>query len=62
MIVTQILRNFAPENIYFLGFSVIERNIIYFNKYINTMNKRYFFLLTLLFAFLGGGEILFNQH
>lgn len=29
-------------------------NIIYYNKYKNTMNKRYFFLLTLLFAFLGG--------
>lgn len=54
MIVTHILRKFAVESIYFIAFSVIERNIIYFNKYINTMNKRYFFLLTLLFAFLGG--------
>ena len=45
---------FAAESIYFIGFAVIERNIIYYNKYKNTMNKRYFFLLTLLFAFLGG--------
>ena len=56
MIVTQILRNFASESIYFIGFSLIEKIFILIisTNIKNTMNKKYFFLLTLLFAFLGG--------
>ena len=56
MIVTQILRNFASESIYFIGFSFIEKIFILIisTNIKNTMNKKYFFLLTLLFAFLGG--------
>lgn len=59
MIVTQILRNFAAEIIYFIGFSLIEKIFILIisTNIKNTMNKKYFFLLTLLFAFLGGGKI-----
>ena len=37
MIVTHILRKFAAESIYFIAFSVIERNIIYFQL----IQKRY---------------------
>ena len=56
MIVTHILRKFASESIYFIGFSFIEKIFILIisTNIKNTMNKKYFFLLTLLFAFLGG--------